>query len=50
MVQIYIYTIIIQNSKIISMIFKEISYANQGCVYFIKTTVKIVILWNIITI
>ncbi len=29
---------------------KDVSYANQGCIYLIKNTVKTVILWKIITI
>ncbi len=32
------------------MFLKEVSYAHQSCIYFIKTYSKTVILWNIITI
>ncbi len=31
----------------ILMFLKEVSYIHQGCIYLIKITVKIAMLWNI---
>ncbi len=31
-------------------ILKDVSYADQSCIYLIKNTINTVILWNIITI